>query len=127
MLSGKKFKAERILGESFKILSHKYKKDPISTFHKATGILRPVFEIRSIRIAGRTQQIPFPMKEEKQVGLALKWLVSAAKSSKKGTLSERLAFEIHEASMGRGSAIKKRDVSHKTAESNRAFAHFRWC
>ena len=127
MVSGKKFKAEKILKDTFRILNNKYKKDPSVIFSKSVDNVRPLFEIRSVRIAGRTQQIPFPLKKEKQLALALKWLVSSARSSSKGTFSEKLAFEMHEASLGKGMAIKKRDDLHKVAESSRAFAHFRWC
>ena len=126
MLSGKKLKAEKILKKSFEIIHNRYKKDPTLTFNKAVENVKPSFEMRSIRVAGRTQQIPFPMKENKQIGLALKWIVAAVKGTNKSQIFESLAFEIHEASMGKGSAIKKRDLLHKSAESNRAFAHFRW-
>lgn len=127
MVSGKKSKAEKILQESFTILEKVYKKDVNGTFTLAVSNVSPSFEIRSIRIAGRTQQIPFPIKKSKQIATALKWIVSGSKSVNKYSFAEKLAFELNEASMGKGFAIKKRDEIHRNAESNRAFAHFRWC
>ena len=127
MLSGKKLRAVKILFDCFQILERVYKKEGEPTLEQAVSNTLPAFDIRTIRIAGRTQQIPFPIKKDKQYSLALKWIVKGSKTNNKRSFPEKLAFEIHEASMGKGQAVKKRNEAHKTAESNRAFAHFRWC
>lgn len=127
MLSGKKLQAEKILFDCLQLLEKVYEKEGKATLEKAVLNVTPSFEIRTIRIAGRTQQIPFPVKKRKQHSLALKWIVASSRTNNKRSLPEKLAFEINEASMGRGQAVKKRNEVHKTAESNRAFAHFRWC
>jgi small subunit ribosomal protein S7 len=127
MLSGKKLQAEKILFTCFQVLEKVYKKEGETTLEQAITNTIPAFEIRTIRIAGRTQQIPFPIKKDKQYSLALKWIVMGSKTNNKRSFPEKLAFEIHEASIGNGHAVKKRNEVHKNAESNRAFAHFRWC
>jgi small subunit ribosomal protein S7 len=126
MLSGKKVKAEKILNESLDIIEKKYNKDPDKLFIKAIQQTCPSFEMRSIRIAGRTQQIPVPIKESKQVGLAMKWLTQSARLSNRKSMAESLAQVLYETCNGKGEAIKKRNELHKLVEANRAFAHYRW-
>jgi len=126
MLSGKKVKAERILSESLNLIKKEHNKDPNEVFIKAIEYTCPSFEMRSIRIAGRTQQIPVPIKESKQVGLAMKWLVQSARTINKNSMAESLAQVLYDTYNGRGEAIKKRNELHKLVEANRAFAHYRW-
>jgi small subunit ribosomal protein S7 len=126
MLSGKKVKAEKILNESLDIIEKKYNKDPDKLFIKAIQQTCPSFEMRSIRIAGRTQQIPVPIKESKQVGLAMKWLTQSARLSNRKSMAESLAQVLYETCNGKGEAIKKRNELHKLVEANRAFTHYRW-
>jgi len=126
MLSGKKVKAEQILNESLNLIKKEHNKDPNEVLEKAIQCTCPSFEMRSIRIAGRTQQIPVPIKESKQVGLAMKWLVQSARTINKRSMAESLAQVLYDTYSGRGDAIKKRNELHKLVEANRAFAHYRW-
>lgn len=126
MLSGKKVKAEKILNESLDLIKKQYKKDPNEVFTKAVQYTCPSFEMRSIRIAGRTQQIPVPIKESKQLGLAMKWLIQSARVINRKSMAESLAQVFYDTYNGRGDAIKKRNELHKLVEANRAFAHYRW-
>jgi len=126
MLSGKKIKAEKILSESLNLIKKEHNKDPNEIFIKAIKYTCPSFEMRSIRIAGRTQQIPVPIKESKQIGLAMKWLVQSARTINKKSMAESLAQVLYDTYNGRGEAIKKRNELHKLVEANRAFAHYRW-
>jgi small subunit ribosomal protein S7 len=126
MLSGKKVKAEKILSESLNRIKREYNKNPEEVFIKSIQYTRPSFEMRSIRIAGRTQQIPVPIKESKQVGLAMKWLVQSARTINKKSMSKSLAQVLYDTYNGRGEALKKRNELHRLVEANRAFAHYRW-
>jgi small subunit ribosomal protein S7 len=126
MLSGKKVIAEKILSESLHRIKREYNKDPEEVFIKSIQHTRPSFEMRSIRIAGRTQQIPVPIKESKQIGLAMKWLVQSARVINKKSMAESLAQVLYDTYNGRGEAIRKRNELHKLVEANRAFAHYRW-
>ena len=115
-----------ILDETLDLIKREHDKDPNEVFTKAIQYTRPFFEMRSIRIAGRTQQIPVPIKESKQIGLALKWLIQSARTINRKSMAESLAQVLYDTYNGRGDAIRKRNELHKLVEANRAFAHYRW-
>lgn len=126
MKSGKKSVAERALYGAFDVIQEKLGSDPVDAFRKAIANLRPVVEVRSRRVGGATYQVPTEVRSERSQALALRWLVEGANSRSERTLSARLAVEIMEASQNRGNGIKKREDTHKMAEANKAFAHFKW-
>ena len=126
MKSGKKAVAERALYGAFDNVAEKTGADPVETFRKAIANLRPVVEVRSRRVGGATYQVPTEVRNERAQALALRWLVEGANSRSERTLSARLAVEIIEASQNRGNGVKKREDTHKMAEANKAFAHFKW-
>ena len=100
--------------------------DPLKTFNTAIGNVKPNLEVRSRRVGGATYQVPVEVKSNRSQALALRWLLSASRKRKNKSMSEKLFFELMDASQNKGSAVKKREDVHKMAESNRAFAHFRW-
>ena len=126
MKSGKKAVAERALYGAFDSVAEKTGADPVETFRKAIANLRPVVEVRSRRVGGATYQVPTEVRNERAQALALRWLVDGANSRSERTLASRLATEIIEASQNRGNGVKKREDTHKMAEANKAFAHFKW-
>jgi small subunit ribosomal protein S7 len=126
MLSGKKRKARKILRDSFNVLKASYKVDPSSTFTKAILAVRPSFELRSIRMGGRTQQVPMPLKKGKQISLGMKKIISTVRHGNKEDISQKLAHLLSETAKLRGTCVKDQVTLHKTVESNRAFAHYRW-
>jgi small subunit ribosomal protein S7 len=99
--------------------------DPLDTLHKALENSKPRLEVKSRRVGGATYQVPVEVPQERQISLAMRWIVTFAKN-RRGTMVDNLAAEIKDASLGQGNAIKKRDDTHKMAQANRAFAHFRW-
>lgn len=127
MESGKKGVAERALYEALDRISQKVPNtDPVQIFSAALSNIRPIVEVRSRRVGGATYQVPTDVRAARAQSLALRWLVSAANSRSERTLSERLANELLDASNSRGAAVKKREDTHRMAEANKAFAHFRW-
>lgn len=126
MMNGEKSKAESIVYKALDIVKEKTKSDPIDTFHDALKALRPELEVRSRRVGGATYQVPVEVRPERTQVLAFRWLVRAARKRSETTMVRRLSAELLDAVSGRGSAIKKREEAHKMAESNRAFAHYRW-
>ena len=125
MLNGKKQLAEKIVYESMDKAAKKLKSDdPLETLNKALNNVKPVLETRSRRIGGANYQIPFEVRGQRQVHLTLMWFVAAARARKGMPMADRLAAEIVDAVNGAGAAVKKREDTHKMAESNRAFAHF---
>ena len=126
MKSGKKSVAERALYSAFDSVQEKTGSDPVEVFRKAIANLRPVVEVRSRRVGGATYQVPTEVRNERAQALALRWLVEGANSRSERTLSARLSVEIIEASQNRGNGVKKREDTHKMAEANKAFAHFKW-
>jgi small subunit ribosomal protein S7 len=127
MSNGNKSKAEKIAFGALEILAKKGNKEPIEIFEATLDNLKPNFEVRSRRIGGSTYQVPMEVRPSRSLSLALKWLVSsAAKRSSEKSMMLKLASEMHDASLKKGAAYKKMEETHKMAESNQAFAHFRW-
>ena len=125
MYDGKRSTAERILyGALDKIKSKN--EDPIKVFNSAVSNVRPNLEVRSRRVGGATYQVPVEVKTNRSQALALRWLLAASRKRKNKTMADKLFFELMDASQNKGSAVKKREDTHKMAESNKAFAHFRW-
>lgn len=123
---GKKSVAETALYDALDFINKKLSTDPIDVFRKALSNVRPMVEVRSRRVGGATYQVPTEVRAERSQSLAIRWLVSAANQRTERKISERLAAEIMDASQNRGIAIKKREDTHKMADANKAFAHFRW-
>lgn len=127
MVSGKKSIAEGITYKSLDVVSQKLSVDPVEAFEKALSNVRPMLEVRSRRVGGATYQVPVEVRPSRSMALAMRWLISASRARKsEKTMAERLAVELIEAYNGRGEAVKKRDNTHKMAEANRAFAHYKW-
>ena len=126
MYDGKKSVAEKIIYDTLDQIKNKTKQDPIKTFNDAINNIRPNLEVRSRRVGGATYQVPVEVKTKRSQTLALRWLLEASRKRKNRTMSEKLFNELMDASQNKGSAIKKREETHKMAESNKAFAHFRW-
>jgi small subunit ribosomal protein S7 len=127
MYEGKKAVAENILYGAFDILEAKRRdQGPLETFHAALDNVAPAIEVRSRRVGGATYQVPVEVRPERRRALAIRWLVNAARNRGENTMTEKLAGELLDASNNRGSAVKKREDTHKMAEANRAFSHYRW-
>jgi len=126
MIGGKKATAEGILYGAFDIIQSRYKEDAIEVFRKALDNVKPRLEVKSRRVGGATYQVPVEVRPERRVALAMRWLVHYARERGEKTMRERLAAELVDAAQNRGSAIKKKDDTHKMAEANKAFAHYRW-
>ncbi len=127
MYEGKKAVAETIIYGAFDIIEGKRRDlGPLETFHSALDNVAPSVEVRSRRVGGATYQVPVEVRPERRQALAIRWLVSAARKRGENTMTEKLAGELLDASNNRGSAVKKREDTHKMAEANRAFSHYRW-
>ena len=126
MLDGKKSVSERIVYGAFNIVSEKTKKTPIEFFHSALDNVKPNLEVRSRRVGGATYQVPVEVRPRRAQTLAMKWIVDCAAKRNEKTMRERIANEIIDAFNNKGNAVKKREETHKMAEANRAFSHFRW-
>jgi len=126
MYDGKKTKAEKIIYTALDKIKEKTKEDPIKVFNDAVNNIRPNLEVRSRRVGGATYQVPVEVKTKRSQTLALRWLLDATRKRKNKTMSDKLINELMDAYQKKGSAIKKREDTHKMAESNKAFAHFRW-
>ena len=126
MMDGKKSTAERIVYGALDSVEAKAKKDPIQLFHDALNNIKPGIEVRSRRVGGATYQVPVEVRPERAQALAIRWMISAARSRSETTMAARLSGEILDASNNRGNAVKKREDAHKMADANRAFAHYRW-
>ena len=126
MLDGKKTVAEKIVYEAIDKIKSKSKEEPITIFNNAINNIRPSVEVRSRRVGGATYQVPVEVKAKRSQALALRWLIDASRKRKDKNMSDRIFNEIYDAYQNRGSAIKKKEDTHKMAESNKAFAHFRW-
>ena len=126
MSGGKKSTAEGIVYGAFEILEERYKQDPLDTFRKALDAVKPKVEVKSRRVGGATYQVPVEVRSDRRLSLAMRWLVTYSRTRGEKSMVERLAAELMEASQGRGSAVKKREDTHKMAEANKAFAHYRW-
>lgn len=126
MLDGKKSVAERIVYGALDRVEDKSKRAPIEVFHEALENIKPSLEVRSRRVGGATYQIPVEVRPERREALAIRWLITASRGRNENTMEERLAAELLDASNERGSAVKKREDTHKMADANKAFSHYRW-
>jgi small subunit ribosomal protein S7 len=126
MWDGKKSLAYKIFYKAMDIIKEKTKEDPLTVFKKALNNVKPRLEVRPRRVGGATYQIPIEVPPHRSLSLAIRWIVESARSRKGKPMAERLADEILEASRGEGPSVKKKEDTHKMAESNRAFAHYRW-
>ena len=126
MRAGKKSVAEQIVYGAFDIVESKLKTEPLPIFKQALDNVAPAVEVRSRRVGGATYQVPVEVRAERRQALAIRWLITAARSRNDKTMVERLSAELIDASNNRGSAVKKREDTHKMAEANRAFSHYRW-
>jgi len=126
MYGGKKAVAEGILYGAFDVIGERFKEDPIEVFRKALDNVKPKLEVKSRRVGGATYQVPVEVRPERRVALAMRWLVLYSRDRGEKTMRERLAGEFVDAANGRGNAVKKKDDTHKMAEANKAFAHYRW-
>ena len=126
LLNGKKTTAEKIVYDALEQISQKTANDPVITLKRALDNVKPAIEVKSRRVGGATYQVPVEVKPHRANTLALRWLTSYAKARREKTMTERLTNEILDASNGLGAAVKRREDTHKMAESNRAFAHYRW-
>ena len=126
MYDGKKTVAEKIIYEAIDKIKSKVKDEPIKVFNDAINNLKPTVEVRSRRVGGATYQVPVEVKSKRSQTLALRWLIDASRKRKDKKMSDKIFNEIFDAYQNRGSAIKKKEDTHRMAESNKAFAHFRW-
>ena len=126
MYDGNKTAAEKIIYTTFKRIKDKVKEDPIKIFNDAINNIRPNLEVRSRRVGGATYQVPVEVNTKRSQTLALRWLLQATRKRKNKTMSDKLFNELMDASQRKGAAMKKREDTHRMAESNKAFAHYRW-
>ncbi len=126
MLDGKKSAAERIVYGAFDLIQSKTGQEPLPVFHEALENIKPSIEVRSRRVGGATYQVPVEVRPDRRQALAIRWLIGAARNRNENTMVERLSGELLDAAQNRGSAVKKREDTHKMAEANRAFSHYRW-
>ena len=126
MYDGKRSTAEKILYDALDKIKSKSKDDPLKVFNSAINNVKPNLEVRSRRVGGATYQVPVEVKPNRGQALALRWLIDASRKRKDKNMSDKIFNEIYDAYQNRGSAIKKKEDTHKMAESNKAFAHFRW-
>jgi small subunit ribosomal protein S7 len=126
MVRGKKSNAERIVYGAFDVIAERYKEDPIEIFRRALESVKPKVEVKSRRVGGATYQVPVEVRSDRRISLAMRWLCLYSRKRGEKSMTERLAAELVEASQGRGESVKKREDTHKMAEANKAFAHYRW-
>jgi small subunit ribosomal protein S7 len=126
MLKGKKSVAERIVYDAFDIMEKKTGQDPLKLFHEAIDNVRPTVEVRSRRVGGATYQVPIEVRHDRRQALAIRWIVELSRKRSENTMTERLSGELMDASNNRGAAVKKREDTHRMAEANKAFSHYRW-
>jgi len=126
MIDGKKSVAESIVYNAMDRVESRMKRTPIDVFHEALDNIKPSVEVRSRRVGGATYQVPVEVRPERREALAIRWLIKAARARNEKTMEERLAGELLDAVNSRGSAVKKREDTHKMADANKAFSHYRW-
>ncbi len=126
MYDGKKSVAEGIVYSAMEAVETRAKRDPIGVFHDALNNIKPGIEVRSRRVGGATYQVPVEVRPERAQALAIRWLITAARARSENTMDARLSGELLDASNNRGNAVKKREDTHRMAEANRAFSHYRW-
>ncbi len=126
MVEGKKSVAESIVYNALDAVEAKTRRDPVGVFHDALANVKPGIEVRSRRVGGATYQVPVEVRPERSQALAIRWLIGAARNRSEHTMAARLSGELVDAANNRGTAVKKREDSHRMAEANRAFSHYRW-
>ncbi len=126
MIQGKKSVAERIVYGAFETIEDKTKQDPVGIFRQALDNVMPSIEVRSRRVGGATYQVPVEVRLDRRQALAIRWLLTAARGRNEKTMTEKLSGELLDAANNRGNAVKKREDTHRMAEANRAFSHYRW-
>lgn len=126
MFDGKKSVAEGIVYGAMSRVEDRMKREPVDVFHEALDNIKPSVEVRSRRVGGATYQVPVEVRPERREALALRWLIIASRGRNENTMEERLAAELMDAANNRGTAVKKREDTHKMAEANKAFSHYRW-
>jgi small subunit ribosomal protein S7 len=126
MNDGKRSTAEHILYKSFDIIKERTGDDPLKVFKKALDNVKPSLEVKSRRVGGSTYQVPVEVRPDRRTSLAMRWVIGAARRRAERSMSEKLAAELLDAANNRGTAVKKREDTHKMAEANKAFAHYRW-
>ncbi|MBX9741701.1 MAG: 30S ribosomal protein S7 [Beijerinckiaceae bacterium] len=126
MYDGKKSAAEAIVYGAFEIIESKLKSDPLPVFKQALENVAPAIEVRSRRVGGATYQVPVEVRMERRQALAIRWIINAARDRNDKTMVDRLSAELMDAANNRGNAVKKREDTHRMAEANRAFSHYRW-
>ena len=126
MYEGKKSVAERIVYGALDRIAKRSGQEPLRVFHDALGNVRPAVEVRSRRVGGATYQVPVEVRSSRRQALGIRWIISAARDRNEKTMTERLSAELLDASNNRGNAVKKREDTHRMAEANRAFSHYRW-
>ena len=126
MYDGKKSAAEGIIYGAFDTIAAKTKQDPLVVFHEALRNVSPALEVRSRRVGGATYQVPVEVRTDRRQALGIRWIIAAARDRYEKTMVERLSAELLDASNSRGNAVKKREDTHRMAEANKAFAHYRW-
>jgi small subunit ribosomal protein S7 len=126
MLDGKKAVAEGIVYGAMETIEQRAKREPVGVFHDALNNVKPGIEVRSRRVGGATYQVPVEVRAERSQALAIRWLITAARNRSENTMAARLSGELMDAANNRGNAVKKREDTHRMAEANRAFSHYRW-
>ncbi|MDA7946340.1 MAG: 30S ribosomal protein S7 [Hyphomicrobiaceae bacterium] len=126
MKDGKKSAAERIVYGALDVIEGKAKQNPLEMFHQALENVMPTLEVRSRRVGGATYQVPVEVRSDRRQALAIRWIIAAARARGENTMVERLSGELLDAANNRGTAVKKREDTHRMAEANRAFSHYRW-
>ena len=126
MVDGKKSVAEKIVYGALDVVASKTNADPLEVFEKALEAIAPMVEVKSRRVGGATYQVPVEVRTERREALAIRWLIIAARKRNENTMEERLAAELSDAVNNRGTAVKKREDTHKMADANKAFSHYRW-
>jgi small subunit ribosomal protein S7 len=126
MHAGQKSGAEKIVYDAFEIIEGKTKQNPVAVFEQALDNVMPSIEVRSRRVGGATYQVPVEVRSSRRQALGIRWIISAARDRNEKTMTDRLSSELLDASNNRGNAVKKREDTHRMAEANRAFSHYRW-
>jgi len=126
MLDGKKSTAEKIVYGAFEEVANRLKDDPVKIFDKALQNVRPRVEVRSRRVGGATYQVPVEVRQDRATALAMRWIINYSRKRSETTMRNRLATELIDASNGRGTSVKQREDTHRMADANKAFAHYRW-
>jgi len=126
MRRGKKSLAEQVFYGALELIEQRGKQDPLEVFHKALENVRPIVEVKSRRVGGATYQVPVEVRAERRDALAMRWIIGYAKQRSEKTMVQKLAGELQDAAQSRGGSVKKREDTHRMAEANKAFAHYRW-